>query len=398
MKVLIFMLNSLRSKINSSLSASISVAVMLTAVLSLIFFVLVAGLLLLFLGNTSSENLAIAFCVAFFASLLLAVLLTHVFKTGILKPLVSVNMKHPMKSEVYSEIEPFLKRVSSQRAKLKQQKHELSRAENVRRDFSSNVSHEMKTPLQVISGYAELMKNDMVLPADRQKFAGLIYDEAQAMRNLINDVLTLSKLDESAFAREQLPINLLDVSKRMATRLAGFAKAQSVEIQIEGKPAFISGSAALAEEMVYNLIENAVRYNVENGLVKVNVSCVSATPKQIETLVLASHEELDPAKIKHIVVLKVSDTGLGIPEKSREKVFERFFRLDKSRSKETGGTGLGLAIVKHAVQYHHGTICIEDGIGTQSKANAHEGAQTNALPGTTFTLKFPSAEPGEKQA
>ena len=229
----------------------------------------------------------------------------------------------------------------------------------------------MKTPLQVISGYAELMKNDMVLPEDRQKFAGLIYDEAQAMRGLINDVLTLSKLDESAFAREERPIDVTSVARRMAGRLESFAADEGVSISVKGASAHINGSETLTEEMLYNLIENAVRYNHAGGSVSVRVSQGAASEEVLEAL-RAAGAEPDPASV---VTVRVSDTGAGIPEEMREKVFERFFRLDKSRSKETGGTGLGLAIVKHAVQYHHGTICVE-------------GAQGE---GATFVLRLPAA-------
>ena len=159
-------------------------------------------------------------------------------------------MAEPLENDIYGEMVPLLQRIDDQQAQLKKQNKELAEAESMRRDFSSNVSHEMKTPLQVISGYAELMKNDMVLPEDRQKFAGLIYDEAQAMRGLINDVLTLSKLDESAFAREERPIDVTSVARRMAGRLESFAADEGVSISVKGAPAHINGSETLAEEML----------------------------------------------------------------------------------------------------------------------------------------------------
>ena len=286
----------------------------------------------------------------------LVFLLSRLLTRHIMKPIDALDMAEPLENDIYGEMVPLLQRIDDQQAQLKKQNKELAEAESMRRDFSSNVSHEMKTPLQVISGYAELMKNDMVLPEDRQKFAGLIYDEAQAMRGLINDVLTLSKTS---------------VARRMAGRLESFAADEGVSISVKGASAHINGSETLAEEMLYNLIENAVRYNHAGGSVSVRVSQGAASEEVLEAL-RAAGAEPDPASV---VTVRVSDTGAGIPEEMREKVFERFFRLDKSRSKETGGTGLGLAIVKHAVQYHHGTICVE-------------GAQGE---GTTFVLRLPAA-------
>lgn len=301
----------------------------------------------------------------------LVFLLSRILTKHIMKPIDALDMAEPLENEIYEEMVPLLQRIDDQQTLLKKQNKELAEAESMRRDFSSNVSHEMKTPLQVISGYAELMKNDMVLPGDRQKFAGLIYDEAQAMRGLINDVLTLSKLDESAFTREDLPIDVRGVAHRMADRLSSFAVDRGVSIKVEGDSAFIRGSETLTEEMLYNLIENGIRYNREGGTVSVRVS---RRPAQAVDVV-AFREEGAEGVIRDLVEVRVSDTGPGVPENMREKIFERFFRLDKSRSKETGGTGLGLAIVKHAVQYHHGVIAVEGKLGE----------------GTTFVLMFPGA-------
>lgn len=301
----------------------------------------------------------------------LVFLLSRVLTRHIMKPIDALDMAEPLENDIYEEMVPLLRRIDDQQALLKKQNKELAEAESMRRDFSSNVSHEMKTPLQVISGYAELMKNDMVLPGDRQKFAGLIYDEAQAMRGLINDVLTLSKLDESAFTREELPIDVLDTAERMADRLRSFAAERGVAIGVEGSVAHIRGSMTLAEEMLYNLIENAVRYNREGGSVAVRVSQDVAGTDKLDELRRAGAD----ATVRTAVTVRVSDTGPGIPEDMRDKVFERFFRLDKSRSKETGGTGLGLAIVKHAVQYHHGIIRVDGKLGE----------------GTTFVLTLPGA-------
>ena len=304
--------------------------------------------------------------IALIVAVALVFLLSKILTSRIMKPIDALDFANPLDNEIYEEMDPLLIRIDEQQRLLKQQNRELAQAENLRRDFSSNVSHEMKTPLQVISGYAELMKNDMVQPADRQKFAALIYEEAQAMRSLINDVLTLSRLDESAFGDDAVLIDLHAVAERVAGRLGSFAADQQVQVRVEGSAARIAGSETLAEEMLYNLIENGIRYNHEGGSV---VMRVEAEPPARPGGGLPGEDAVGQ------VVVRVSDTGPGIPEELREKVFERFFRVDKSRSKETGGTGLGLAIVKHAVLYHHGSIEVESA----------EGA------GTTFVLRFPAA-------
>ena len=205
--------------------------------------------------------------IALIVAVALVFLLSKILTSRIMKPIDALDFANPLDNEIYEEMDPLLIRIDEQQRQLKQQNSELAEAENMRRDFSSNVSHEMKTPLQVISGYAELMKNDMVQPSDRQKFAALIYDEAQTMRSLINDVLTLSKLDESAFENDgATAINLYAVAQRVAGRLSSFADDQGVRVRVEGASACIAGSETLAEEMLYNLIENGIRYNHEGGL------------------------------------------------------------------------------------------------------------------------------------
>lgn len=288
----------------------------------------------------------------------LVFLLSRRLTRRIMSPINALDVSNPLDNEIYDEMEPLLRRIDFQQALLRQQNTELAKAESMRRDFSSNVSHEMKTPLQVISGYAELMKGGVVPYEDCQKFGGLIYDEAQAMRGLIDDVLTLSKLDESAFDNEGVPIDLGGVAKSMAARLRSFAEEREVDVIVKGPGACISGNGSLADEMTYNLIENGIRYNHKGGKVTVEV------------------DEYAGVDGKTMARMRVSDTGMGIPSDMCDKVFERFFRVDKSRSKETGGTGLGLAIVKHAVMYHGGTI----------KVDSVEGE------GTTFTLLIPALE------
>lgn len=331
--------------------------------------------LLAFLGS-----MAVPVVVALVVAVVLVFVLSRTLTRRIMKPIDALNFADPLENEIYEEMDPLLIRIDEQQRRLLKQNSELAAAENMRRDFSSNVSHEMKTPLQVISGYAELMKNDMVQPADRQKFAALIYEEAQAMRSLINDVLTLSRLDESAFGDESTRIDLRAVAERVSSRLGSFAADQGIEVRVEGSSAVIAGTETLAEEMIYNLVENGIRYNHVGGSVVVRFDVEKAVTLPVLPAASASQEstsgeEGEASEVRDTVVVRVSDTGPGIPEDLRDKVFERFFRVDKSRSKETGGTGLGLAIVKHAVMYHHGTIDVEGAIGG----------------GTVFVLRLPAA-------
>lgn len=322
--------------------------------------------LVAFLGSMVAPA-AIITCVAGVLVFALSKLLTR----RIMKPIDALDFANPLENEIYEEMDPLLFRIDEQQRQLKQQNVELAQAESMRRDFSSNVSHEMKTPLQVISGYAELMKNDMVDPADRRKFAGLIYEEAQAMRSLINDVLTLSRLDETTLAETDAEsVDVSALARRVSLRLESFAADNAVKVRVSGGPAYIMGNETMVEEMLYNLMENGIRYNREGGEVLMAVS--------LEPTAGGPFGEGDKAEAEDAtVVIRVKDTGPGIPEEYRDKIFERFFRVDKSRSKETGGTGLGLAIVKHTVLYHHGTIEVDSAVGK----------------GTTFTVRFASVRP-----
>ena len=306
-------------------------------------------------------------------AIMLVFLLSQRLTSRIMQPIDALDFANPLENEIYEEMDPLLERIDDQQRQLREQNKDLARAETMRRDFSSNVSHEMKTPLQVISGYAELMRNDMVDPADRQKFAGLIYDEAQSMRALIDEVLTLSRLDETSFDGESATlIDMLEASKRVAGRLSSFARDRGVSVVVSGDSACIAGSETLVEEMLYNLVENGIRYNHEGGSVSVSVRLeLPTSAEQADDIRALPAGERGRMR----AVVRVSDTGPGIPEDKQEKIFERFYRLEKSRSKETGGTGLGLAIVKHAVMYHKGSVRVE----------SEEGK------GTVFILRIPTA-------
>ena len=215
-------------------------------------------------------------------------------------------------------------------------------AERNRREFTANVSHELKTPLQGIIGSAELIENGMVKPEDLPRFVGHIHAEAARLVTLIDDIIRLSQLDEGD-AMPTEPVDLLAVSQEAAENLHDAAAARNVTVSVTGQPAVLPGVRRLIYEIVYNLCDNAIKYNVEGGSVKVSVG------------------ERDGKAF-----VSVADTGIGIAPEHQSRIFERFYRVDKSHSKASGGTGLGLSIVKHAVQYHHGTVELhsEGGKGT----------------------------------
>ena len=212
-------------------------------------------------------------------------------------------------------------------------------AEQRRREFTANVSHELKTPLQGIIGSAELLENGLVKQEDVPRFIGHIRSEAQRLVTLIGDIIRLSQLDEGEPMPAE-PVELLALAREAAESLQSAAAARNVTIAVEGEPVALTGVRRLLYEIVFNLCDNAIKYNTDSGRVQVTVT------KENET-----------------AAVTVRDTGIGIPPDQQDRVFERFYRVDKSHSKASGGTGLGLSIVKHAVQYHHGTIHLQSEVG-----------------------------------
>lgn len=223
-------------------------------------------------------------------------------------------------------------------------------AERNRREFTANVSHELKTPLQGIIGSAELIENGMVKPEDLPRFVGHIHAEAARLVTLIDDIIRLSQLD-GGDAMPTEPVDLLAVSQEAAENLHDAAAARNVTVSVTGQPAVLPGVRRLIYEIVYNLCDNAIKYNRDGGRVDVTVAADAGGSS-----------------------ITVADTGIGIAPEHQARVFERFYRVDKSHSKASGGTGLGLSIVKHAVQYHHGRIELESTPGT----------------GTTIRVVFPN--------
>ena len=228
---------------------------------------------------------------------------------------------------------------------------EQEERENLRREFTANVSHELKTPLTSISGFAEIIQNGIVKPEDIPRFAGNIYVESQRLITLVDDILNLSRLDEADVQLEREQFDLTALARDVAGRLKPAAKKNGVVITVIGDKAEINGVKSIVDEMIYNLCENAVKYNRKNGRVTLTVS-------------------QEPAG----TALTVTDTGIGIPKADVDRVFERFYRVDKSHSKEIGGTGLGLSIVKHGAAFHNAKVSL----------NSTEGE------GTTVRLVFPA--------
>ena len=210
---------------------------------------------------------------------------------------------------------------------------EKQKAERLRKEFSANVSHELKTPLTSISGYAELMQNGLVASEDIPSFAGKIYEEAARLLTLVNDIIKISRLDEGDVHQSREQVDLYAVAEEVVSRLEPVAQKQQVTVRLEGDRIHLLPIRQLMYDMIYNLCENAIKYNVVNGTVLVQIL----------------EEEGRP-------LVSVSDTGIGIPMEYQERIFERFYRIDKSHSKQTGGTGLGLSIVKHVVEYQGGYI------------------------------------------
>ena len=226
---------------------------------------------------------------------------------------------------------------------------EREQRERLRREFSANVSHELKTPLTSISGFAELMKEGLVPPEKIPEFSGDIYKESLRLIGLVNDIIQLSRLDENSTQFQRAPVDLYALCAQSIERLSTVAARQSVTLALTGEHAEIMGVEQLLKEMIYNLLDNAIKYNVPGGSVTASVR-----------------------KSAGRTILSVADTGIGIPYAHQPRVFERFYRVDKSHSKEVGGTGLGLSIVRHAAQYH----------GARLELKSQPGK------GTTITVTF----------
>ena len=259
-----------------------------------------------------------------------AIVLAFVYILGrwqtarLIRPINELDIEHPLDNEIYED----------------KQNKEKDAVANMRKEFSANVSHELKTPLTSISGYAEIMKNGLVKPEDIQNFSERIYKEARRLITLVEDIIKLSKLDEESVELEKEEVNLYDMTREIVSRLSMQSSAKHVRMILEGESVTYTGIRQILDEMIYNICENAIKYNHPGGSVSIWVGNTLEGPK-----------------------VSVTDTGIGIPKEHLERVFERFYRVDKSHSKEIGGTGLGLSIVKHGALLHQAKVSMDSTVG-----------------------------------
>ena len=272
------------------------------------------------------------------------------------KPILEIDPSSGDEIAPYEELDPLVTRLNEQHAELMHRMRAVQDAADLRREFTANVTHELKTPIASIQGAAELIRDGIAKKKDIPGFAGRIYDDARRLSSLVSDILTLSKLDDSE--RNGNPelfgpseqVDLYSIAHDVVDRLGQKARKVGVSLSVGGVSTPMRGNARLLDELVSNLCDNAIRYNRVGGKVYVWVLPQDGHP-----------------------ALRVSDTGIGIPEEAQAKVFERFYRVDKGRSRDMGGTGLGLAIVKHAAAYHGAEVSLESEVGK----------------GTTITVLFP---------
>lgn len=269
----------------------------------------------------------------------LCLISSRIIIASIVKPIekIAKDIDYSSSISVYKELTPFVNTI-------KEQHENILKSVRMRQEFTANVSHELKTPLTAISGYAELIENGMTTMEDTKKFVGQIKKNANRLLTLINDIIELSKLDSGNKDYTFSKVDLYEIAKGCIENIQINARKYDVSIYLEGSSAMIMGNEQLLEELITNLCENAIKYNRKNGTVKVFVT-----------------------NYKETVVLKVKDTGIGISKDDKERIFERFYRVDKSRSKTIGGTGLGLAIVKHILIQHDAKIEVNSELGEGSE-------------------------------
>ena len=293
-----------------------------------------------YLTTQSISHFWLYFSVIFIIPFAVTFCVQSIVSKKVIKPINDIDIENPGHSDVYHEFSPLIRKIRSQNARITHQmeemKYEHQGRDKLRREFTANVSHELKTPLTSISGYAEIIRDGIAKPEDTERFAGKIYDESQRLITLVQDIIKLSSLEENDIERDFETIDLYPLCESVINRLDSIAKKKNVVFTLSGDGCTISGVRKIIEEMVYNLCDNAVKYNKDNGAVNVVIrQCVDG------------------------VELSVRDSGIGIPKDEIPRIFERFYRVDKSHSKEIGGTGLGLSIVKHGALYHNASISVD---------------------------------------
>ena len=277
-----------------------------------------------------------------------SILLGFLLSKKIVDPINNINLEHPLENNKYKEIEPLLIRIEAQKNELMKENEEVLNASKVRQEFTSNVSHELKTPLHVISGYAELIKEGIVKDSDVKEFGEKIYSEASRMSKLVEDIMKISKL-ESDKTIEKTQLKLKNIVVAIVDSLMIEADKKNIKFKLSLDDCSISGNYDSIYSLIFNLVDNAIKYNKTYGKITIKLQ-----------------------EDSNSVILSVKDTGIGIPKEDLDRIFERFYRVDKSRSKDSGGTGLGLAIVKHSLIVNNATIKVE----------------SELKKGSTFTVTF----------
>ena len=311
--------------------------------------------------QTTIWNLFLRFLLPLGAILVIEVILSFVLASSlsrrIVEPLNELNLDSPLENadhEAYTEILPLLRRLDDQHKQLAKDREELEKTSLIRQEFTANASHELKTPLHVISGYAELLESGMVPTEEsRRLFAGKIRTESQRMSKLVEDIIDLSQLDVGGVGMTRENTDLYRIAVNAVESLESTAAGAGVTLSVSGESAIIYGVPLVLYSIIYNLCSNAIHYSDRGDSALVTV-----------------RDFPDHA------LLTVSDNGIGIPEEDLDRIFERFYRVDKSHSKEVGGTGLGLSIVKHAAKVHDAEISVKSTLGK----------------GSVFTVKFPKKQ------
>lgn len=289
--------------------------------------------------STLMDTIFPMICVMVFAILIAAYMAGRVSK-AVTTPINQIDLNEPDREKIYDEIEPLIDKIIKQNNQIYKQIEQLNmeheKQDNLRRDFTANVSHELKTPLTSISGFAEIIQNGMVKEEDITRFAGKIHSEAQRLIILVGDIIKLSQLDGKDIAVKMEPIDLYETSQAVMGHLEAAAEKRNIKMFLSGKHLVITGAEQIIEEMIFNLIDNAIKYNKTGGKIYVNI--------------LKNDDGIN---------LSVEDTGIGIKDEDIGRIFERFYRADKSHSKEIGGTGLGLSIVKHGANFHNAKVFVK---------------------------------------
>ena len=288
------------------------------------------------------------------AALVAAVVIAAMTVQRIVAPINRIDLRAPDSDAVYTELVPLTQRIEAQNRQIDDHIAEMQEAheeqDRFRREFTANVSHELKTPLTSISGFAEIIRDGLVRPEDIPHFAGTIYQEAQRLILLVGDIIKISRMDDHKIPIQKEMVDLYELSGVILDRLRPQAEKNSITLTLTGDHTQILGSCQIADEMIYNLCDNAIKYNRPGGSVTVSI-----VPEQ------------------DAVALTVRDTGIGIPKEHQDRIFERFYRVDKNRSRSIGGTGLGLSIVKHGAIFHSAEVTLDSAPGE----------------GTAITVRFP---------